>query len=322
VALSAESANSSPAGLWSAEYRVQATVAYDGTDFCGFQIQTLHQNAPRTVQGVLEQALLKITGQRTRIVVAGRTDSGVHALGQVIAFNTTWRSRRQPAHSDGPHSDALVDLHRALNAVLPGDVAILSLSQVQPGFHPRFDATSRAYRYTVWNHPVRNPLLRRTALWERRPLDVSSMSAALELLIGEHDFATFGTAPGRKRGPADAGSRAHSHSDGLHSGAHTHDGPLTVRRVLAAKVTCGPMHPMHGLSPYETLCVIDIEANAFLYRMVRSIVGTILQVGRAKLSVEQFASVFASRERGRAGPTAPPHGLCLMAVNYRPVASI
>ena len=123
-----------------------AKVAYDGTDFHGFQIQV----GQRTIQGELEATLAKITQAETRVTGAGRTDSGVHALGQVVAFHSGWQ-----------HSiDAL---HRGWNALLAQDVTILSLTRAQEGFHPRFSAKSRLYRYTIWNHPIRNPLLRRTA---------------------------------------------------------------------------------------------------------------------------------------------------------------
>jgi tRNA pseudouridine38-40 synthase len=243
---------------------VRATVTYDGTDFCGFQVQV----AQRTVQGELETALETITQEPVRVIGAGRTDSGVHALGQVVAFHARWQR-------------PLSELCRAWNAVLPKDVAIWSLAEAGQGFHPRFDAQSRTYRYTIWNHPTRNPLLRRTALWQPQVLDLASMTEATNLLVGEHDFATFGSPP---------------------------QGSNTIRRVICASWT----------RKEETL-YLDIEANAFLYRMMRSIVGTLLQVGRGVMSVEQFASVFAAADRAQAGPTAPANGLCLMAVKYQGV---
>jgi tRNA pseudouridine38-40 synthase len=287
----------------------RATVAYDGTDFSGFQVQVFDDRRPirhapsarRTVQGTLEKALQQVTGQPVRLRAAGRTDAGVHALGQVVAFAAHW-------------SHSLADLHRAWNAVLPDDVAILSLCQARQGFHPRFDATSRIYRYVIWNHPVRNPLLRRTVLWVRRPLDLAPMRAALDLLIGEHDFATFGTAPMR--------ARLTSRSVRPTSRSVRPNPPApTVRRVLAVHCACADGHTADAAfdrpDGYHRLIYLDIEANAFLYRMVRSIVGTVLQVGLGQLSLAQFASLFAAADRSRAGPTAPPHGLCLIAVNYQ-----
>lgn len=305
-------------------HHFRATVAYDGTDFSGFQIQGRTANAdpvgvyppdavdppdvdppdkrrsPRTVQGVLEDALAEVSRERSRLLAAGRTDAGVHALGQVVSFNINWR-----------HS--LADLHRAWNALLPDDVAILSLCQAPQGFHPRFDATSRAYRYTIWNHPVRNPLFRRTALWVPQSLDVVSMGEALERLVGEHDFATFGTVPGRRGAPA----------GGSPSAGCNPSGRGTTRRVLGA-TCCWSKSPVadsgrpgrHRADKPDWILYLDVEADAFLYRMVRSIVGTILQVGRGQISVAQFVSLFGAADRSQAGPTAPPHGLCLMAVNY------
>jgi len=241
--------------------RVRAVVAYDGTDYGGFQRQV---NAP-TVQAALETALAQVTRETIAIVAAGRTDAGVHAAGQVVAFDTAWR------HGWG-------DLRRALNAVLPADVAALKVEEAAPDFHPRYDARSRRYRYTLYNAPVRWPMNRRYSLHIAGPLDVAAMQQAAQALVGEYDFATFGQPP---------------------------QGQVTVRRVLMAE--------WDGELPHLTF---DIEANAFLYRMVRSIIGTLLQVGRGKMSVDEFVAALEACERCRAGPTAPPRGLCLMEVKY------
>lgn len=240
---------------------LQAIVAYDGTDFSGFQVQA----EQRTVQGVLEETLVTITQESIRVVGSGRTDSGVHALGQVIAFRTCWRHE-------------LDSLQRGWNALLPKDVAVMSLCEAHEGFHPRFSAASRTYRYTIWDHPVRNPLMQRTSLWVAYSLDVEAMRQATQLLVGEHDFATFGRPP---------------------------KGENTIRQVIQAAWT-----------QTGNVLALDIQANAFLYRMVRSIVGTLLQVGRGDLSVREFAARFAACDRSQAGSTAPACGLCLMAVHY------
>jgi len=239
----------------------RATVAYDGTEFSGFQVQ----KGQRTVQGTLESAIATLSQHQTRVVGAGRTDSGVHAWGQVVAFRTPWRH-------------AVADLHRGLNAVLPPDVAVRTLDELQGGFHPRYDARSRWYRYRIWHDRVRNPLTRRFALWVSHDLEVERMTEATRLLVGEHDFATFGTPP---------------------------QGENTVRCVHRA-----------FWSQRDAELNLDIEANAFLYRMVRSIVGTLLQVGAGDLTVAQFQRRFVAADRAQAGPTAPAHGLCLMAVHY------
>jgi tRNA pseudouridine38-40 synthase len=242
--------------------RMRAVVAYDGTDYGGFQRQT---NAP-TIQARLEAALAQVTQETIPVLAAGRTDAGVHAAGQVIALDTTWRH-------------GVVALQRALNAVLPADIAVRNVEEAAPAFHPRYDAHSRRYRYTLYNAPVRWPLDRRYSLHVATPLDVEAMQRAARSLVGEHDFAAFG--------------RPHQ------------QGGVTVRRMLALE--------WGGKTPRLT---VDVEANAFLYRMVRSIVGTLLQVGKGQMSVGEFAAVLASCDRSQAGPTAPPHGLCLMEVTY------
>ncbi|OIO94377.1 MAG: tRNA pseudouridine(38-40) synthase TruA [Anaerolineae bacterium CG2_30_64_16] len=157
---------------------LRATVAYDGTDFLGFQWQP----AGRTVQGVLEAALGQVTQTAIRVVGSGRTDRGVHAQGQVIAFHAVWRH-------------PLADLHRALNAVLPADVVLKDLRPAPADWHPRFSALWRHYRYTVLNQPVRSPLDRRYAHLVAGPLDVAAMQTAAARLVGEHDFAGYGQPP-------------------------------------------------------------------------------------------------------------------------------
>ena len=155
--------------------RYKARVEYDGTDFAGFQVQP----AARTVQGELEAALARICdGSRVRVDGAGRTDAGVHALGQVIAFTDP---RGRPAE----------ELARALDALLPRDVAIHTVRRVPDGFHPRHAARYREYRYTVWNGP-RSPLRERFALGVRDPLDTAAMARAGSVLVGRHDFSAFG----------------------------------------------------------------------------------------------------------------------------------
>lgn len=315
--------------------KLRAILAYDGTDFNGFQVQRStkrRSTAPstlRTVQGTLEGALAQILQKPTPLVAAGRTDSGVHAVGQVVAFRTTW---------DRP----LADLHRALNAVLPDDVVLLDLSRVSLGFHPRYDALGRTYCYTIWNRPLRSPLLRRTALWVRQPLDLVAMQEAAALLVGRHDFATFGRAPRPAARVRPLKATEHDRSPSAR--------PATVRHVFRAvwspvgeplAAACspvwqqralgdagpyarpgGPRSPQHPVMDGSWLGRVEftIEANAFLYRMVRSIVGTLLQVGRGDLSISEFASALYGADRALAGPTAAPHGLCLVKVRYPPAA--
>lgn len=239
--------------------RLLAIVEYDGTDFEGFQVQK-HR---RTVQGELEKALRRITGEKVRVTGAGRTDTGVHAAGLGVHFDTEW-GRPLPV------------LHRALNAVLPIDIALRQLGETPPGFSARFSAKSRAYRYTILNQAVRSPLAERYALLVSQPLDADAMETAARYLIGEHDFGAFGTPP---------------------------KGDNTMREMYAARVQRDGAR-----------LLIDLKANAFLYRMVRRIVGTLLLVGQGRLSPIEFRQVLEKKRR--AGESVPPHGLCLIAVEY------
>jgi len=239
--------------------RLLALVEFDGTEFEGFQIQKRR----RTVQGELERALFQVTGDHVRVVGAGRTDTGVHAAGLGVHFDTAWK-QTPPV------------LLRALNAVLPNDVAILRVVEVPPDFSARYSAKSRAYRYTILNQSVRSPLAERYALLVPELLDAAAMDAAARCLIGQHDFGAFGTPP---------------------------RGDNTVREMYAAQVRRDGGRVL-----------VDLEANAFLYRMVRRIVGTLLLVGKGVLSISGFRDVLEKKRR--AGDSVPPHGLCLIAVKY------
>jgi tRNA pseudouridine38-40 synthase len=254
--------------------RVRALVAYDGTDYNGFQRQA---DVP-TVQETLEATLARVTQESVTVWAAGRTDAGVHALGQVIAFDTSWRH-------------GVEDLQRAMNAVLPPDIAVREVGVAESDFHPRYDARSRHYRYRIHNAPVRSPIARRYCLHMPYPLDTALMQRAAEFLVGEHDFATFGQAP---------------------------QGEITVRRVFSVAWSEERCHCVGfgGTQSRGRFLTLDIEANAFLYRMVRSIVGTLLDVGQRRMRVSAFREALASRDRSRAGETASAHGLCLVRVNY------
>ena len=249
------------------ELRYRATVEYDGTDFQGFQVQA----QGRTVQGELERAIERITSTRLRVMGAGRTDSGVHASGQVIAFDVSWRHTTQA-------------LHRALNAVLPRDIAISHLTTTHRTFHPRFDARWRQYRYTVLNQPIRSPLWARSAHHVPQSLDVEAMRKASQELVGSHDFAAFGK-PTR--------------------------GENTVRHLMKAEWFVENPSDIEG-----KLLLFEIRANAFLYRMVRNVVGTLLRVGRGELTPDQVVAIFRAKDRAAAGPPAPACGLCLVKVEY------
>ncbi len=239
----------------------RAVIEYDGTGFLGFQIQA----EGRTVQGDLEWAAQRLTQQPVRVVGSGRTDAGVHAAGQVIAFRSPWR-----------HTQA--DLFRGLNALLPPDIAVLSLDPAPADFHPRFSAIERWYRYQIGRWPGHSPLRSRYA-WELPDdLDIDAMNAASAHLLGSHDFATFGQPT---------------------------QGESTVRHITEAH--------WHFEPPY---LYFDIRGNAFLRHMVRTLVGTLVRVGRGQLTPEAFAAIIAACKRALSAPPAPPQGLILMAVTY------
>jgi tRNA pseudouridine38-40 synthase len=254
---------------------IRLTIEYDGTDFFGSQAQL----GRRTVQSELERCLKPLTNEDVRVTFAGRTDSGVHAKGQVVNFRTC--ARHDPE-----------TYLRGLNAVLPEDLAVVSAGRAPEGFHSRFDAVRREYRYRVLNSPVRSPMLRRYAVHVFRRLDVGGMQKACECLLGEHDFASF-TGSGKGIPVGDGDVR-----------------PGTIRTVYTAKMSST------AESDDRRLIDFDISANAFLPHMVRNIVGTLLWVGIGKIEWQEVDKILEARDRRLAGPTAPPHGLTLMKVNY------
>lgn len=237
-------------------------MVYDGTAYYGFQRQV---TAQPTIQAAVERALTAITHGHITCIGAGRTDAGVHASGQVIAWDMEWQ-----------HPTA--NLLRAMNSHLPPDIALQSIAIAAAGFHPRFDATSRTYLYRLYIAPARDPLRDRYAWHRYHALNVETMAAAARRLEGEHDFATFGQPT---------------------------QGHNTVRRVMAATM----QHVGDEIH-------FTITANAFLQRMVRSLVGTLVDLGRGKMKMHDFEEAFLATDRSRSGPSAPPHGLILTHVGY------
>ncbi len=248
-------------------------IEYDGTDYHGFQRQT-EAHGP-TVQGALETAIMRISGEATVVNGAGRTDAGVHASGQVIHFLT--RSGLSPEI-----------WQRALNAVLPKTVVVRWARVVSERFHARFSALSRSYRYTIWNDPAPTALRARYSYYCARPLDVNVMSDACQLLLGRKDFGAFGHSP--------------DDSNPLKPGPHH-----CVRTMLEARCV---------RSESGTLIYCDFTADAFLTGQVRRMVGTLLLVGQRRLGLEDFAIIVQRAEKTHPGSAAPPHGLCLVRVEY------
>lgn len=241
---------------------VLLTVAYDGTEFAGWQVQP----AERTVQGALEAALSEMEHRHVKVWGAGRTDAGVHARGQAAHFHTR-------------ASIPLRGYVRGLNTLLAGDVAVLDARDVPDGFHARFSALGKHYRYTILNAPVRHPLATRYAWHREKLLDHDAMNAGAAHLLGTRDFNAFRAASCERES--------------------------AVREMRRLEVTRQGDY-LH----------LDVEATAFLKHMVRVIVGTLVEVGRGKRPAAWVAEVLASRDRTRAGPTAPARGLCLERVFY------
>lgn len=253
--------------------KIALLVEYDGTGYHGFQRQAPEREP--TVQGVLEAAVSRISQQRVPVIGAGRTDSGVHASGQVTHFQV--ESRLESG-----------DWQRALNAVLPADVAVRRVARVPDDFHARYSAQARSYRYTVLNDRWPSPLRERYLYRMSESLDVAALDAACATLVGEHDFRAFG------RSPRD------SQSAGEHS---------CVRLMLAAGC--------RG-DAESGLIFFDFTANGFLTGMVRRLVGTLLLVGKRQLDVAGFAQILASRDEAHPGAAVPACGLCLTQVAYPP----
>jgi tRNA pseudouridine38-40 synthase len=242
--------------------RYQATIAYDGTAFWGFQSQP----DVRTVEGEIRSALTVLGWRGRTLLCGGRTDAGVHAAGQVAAFDLEW------SHPPG-------DLQRALNALLPDDISCPALHAAAADFHPRYDALRRCYRYRIYSADWPDPLRDRYELRVWPAPDADRMSDAAQGIPGTRDFGSFGSAP-RK-------------------GSHT------VRTVLRAEwIRAGDALEFW------------IEADAFLFRMARTIAGSLLEVGRGRRSGEAFQALLDAPAREAAAPPAPAHGLCLMRIEY------
>ncbi len=243
--------------------RIALGVEYDGRSFAGFQVQKF---AVDTVQGSLEKVLSSIANEPITLVCAGRTDAGVHATGQVVHFDTL-AERPERAWRMG------------VNTQLPDSISVRWAMEVSPGFHARFSAQSRTYRYLIDNQRSRPGILNGKVTWDRRRLNIEAMQTAARYLVGKHDFSSFRASQCQARSP--------------------------IREI----------EHLHIVSR-GSLIVIEVKATAFLHHMVRNIVGVIAAVGAEEKPVEWVEEVLAARDRRCAGVTAPPHGLYLVAVDY------
>ena len=243
--------------------RVGLVVAYDGTNYCGWQIQP----NGLTVEEVLNKKISALTGEDIKVIGASRTDSGVHALGNVAVFDTE--------SSIPPQRFAY-----ALNQKLPEDIVITDSREVPADWHPRYqDNISKIYEYHIYNGPVPDPMKRCYAAHYKYPLDIEKMRIAAKAFIGEHDFIGF----------ASSGFSVKT----------------TVREIYSLDV-----------DKNGDIITIDVVGNGFLYNMVRIIAGTLVFVGGGKINPNDMTDIINSKDRERAGITAPPQGLCLKEVYY------
>jgi tRNA pseudouridine38-40 synthase len=262
---------------------LKLTIAYDGTNYAGWQRQTNGIG----IQQVLEDEIAAITGAHRPLNAAGRTDAGVHAAAQVASITID-----HPIPAD--------ELLRALNARLKaGDIRIRSIDEMPERWDARIFAKAKTYRYAIWNGAPPSPFLRHVVWHVPQALDVDRMQRATLALIGEHDFVVF-----QGRG-----------SDVL----------TTIRRVLSAEIVAMNMHTDQpiALSPLENapadggrLLRFEISGTGFLRHMVRTIVGTLVDIGRGNMEVEDMRAIIDAKDRARTGQTAPPHGLMLWKVSY------
>jgi len=242
---------------------IRLLIEYDGTNYQGWQVQP---KGP-TIQGILEEKLGLLTGERVHLIGSGRTDSGVHALVQVANFRT---QSKMDAGS----------IQKALNSLLPLDIVIRKVEEIGEGFNSRKNSRSKVYEYRILNRELRSTFHRGYVWHIPQKLNLIEMEKATQGLIGEHDFSSFRSVGSPTR--------------------------TTIRRVIRAEWKKGS----------DGLILFEIEANGFLKQMVRAIVGTLIEVGRGKISAKELQKILESQDRKKAGPTAPAQGLFLKEVKY------
>ena len=242
---------------------IKLTIEYDGTNYQGWQRQ---KNTHQTLQEIIEKTLKQILQERIRLIASGRTDAGVHAQGQVanLKTNTKIASRK---------------LKLALNSLLPDDIAITKVQEADLGFHSRFDAKSKIYRYTILNQRHPSALWRNVTYLVPYKLDLKQMQRAAKLLLGRHNFRSFQAADKKLK-----------------------DSTRIIKKIKISKK--------------GNFIFIDIQANGFLYKMVRNIVGTLIEIGRKKHPPVKIQKILASKNRQFAGSTVSGCGLCLLRVDY------
>ncbi len=287
---------------------IKLTLAYDGTDYAGWQSQvesTMTGGKP-TLQQTLERAIQSFCGEQTRVLASGRTDAGVHALGQVVSVRTK--------------TNYPLDVWRkALNARLPLDIRVLQAENASENFHPTHDTKSKRYRYLIDNGTIQNPFLRRTHWFIPQPLNVPAMQRAATYLVGKYDFSSF-ESTGSPRSTSvrtvyDLSVIARKPVHSLLSSANS-DANSEITNENPAEINLPNHLNNSNRSDENSVVQIEIEADGFLYNMVRAITGTLVQIGKGRWKPEQMEMIRDAHDRTVAGPNAPPQGLCLLHVVY------
>ena len=260
------------------------TLAYDGTDFRGWQVQP---DLP-TIQGLLSEAIERITGESVLPQGSGRTDAGVHAMAQVASFSLAAPIPPQ-------------NLQRALNRTLPAAIRILEAETVPPDFHARHSAKSKWYEYRIYRGELCPPWTARYVYALNWQLDLDALHAAAEVFLGEHDFTSFAASD------PDAAQREASDTNG---NGTSDDGDNEGREGNIREIYAS------SWSFEDALLIYRVHGNGFLHHMVRNLVGTMLDAGRGQICAGDLPGILASRDRSVAGPTAPARGLFLLRVNY------
>lgn len=286
-------------------HSIKLTLAYDGSQFHGWQIQP----GKPTVQGTLVEVAERLTQHRVQVFGAGRTDAGVHALGQVAHFRT--HSELRPA-----------EFQRAFNALLPPAIRVLAAEEVGPDFHARWQALAKTYQYRIYRGRVLSPFDARYVLHDPYPLDVAAMSRAARLFEGTHDFASFAASTGNDEGDRERSTVREIYSSQffVRSGnplCNNFTGAIgaapceaiATSRADASGPSASDTSAMHEL-------IYTVRGKSFMRFMVRKIVGTLLDVGRGRLAVADIPELFELRDRSKSGPTIAPQGLYLVSVEY------
>ena len=264
---------------------IRLTIEYDGTRFSGWQAQAGAKSL-KTIQEEIEKAGKKLFGKKIRVIGAGRTDSGVHAEGQVANFKIQ-------------SSLALINIKKGLNSYLPKDIAVVSAEEVPLSFHARFNAKEKLYRYRIFNRDTRSPILQRFSAFSSYDFDINAMKKAAKYFVGKKDFKSFQASDKKKKSSIRTIKR-------LKILRFAQDDPF-IRRKNS---------PRGQIIKKPPVIDIYIKGDGFLYNMVRNIVGTLIDVGRGKISPDAVKEILSKKHRPSAGQTAPAEGLSLLKVIY------